>query len=122
MPYDSLVSRADAAALIPEDVSTSMLKGLTNEQQRLAVAPDGETQEQRKERQKALRYEVAAANDLPLKWAERLRGSTKEELAADAEELAKELAPGNGGLDGGARRSAPTGGSMDERIRAAARR
>ena len=31
------------------------LKQLTDEQQRLAVAPDGETPEQRKERQKALR-------------------------------------------------------------------
>ena len=31
------------------------LKQLTDEQQKLAIAPDGETQEQRKERQKALR-------------------------------------------------------------------
>ena len=31
MPYDSLISRADAAALIPEDVSEVMLGNLTNE-------------------------------------------------------------------------------------------
>lgn len=36
---------------------------------------------------KVLRYEVAAKKDLPLAWAARLQGETKDELLADADEL-----------------------------------
>lgn len=66
---------------------------------------------------KLLRYEVAAAKGLPLKYAGRLQGSTKEELEADADNLMKDFGltgdgePGNtggSGFDGGVRRPAGT--------------
>jgi hypothetical protein len=67
---------------------------------------------------KVLRFEVAADKGIPLKHAHRLQGSTKEELAKDADELAKELgADTTPGFDGGARKPAPTGGDMDALIR-----
>jgi len=67
---------------------------------------------------KALRYEVAAEKELPLKWAARLSGNTKEELLADATELAKELKTGSRtSMDGGARQPAPTSAGMDTLIR-----
>lgn len=47
-----------------------------------------------------IRQEVAAAKGLPASMAQRLTGSTKEELEADAAQLAKELGGGqNGGGD-----------------------
>ncbi len=69
---------------------------------------------------KLLRYEVAADKKLPAGWAQRLQGSTKEELEADAEKLLAELgaqqqrqAPN---YDGGVRQTArPT--SMNDLIR-----
>lgn len=42
---------------------------------------------------KALRAKVAHANRLPYEMAGRLKGSTEEELTADAKDLAKLLAP-----------------------------
>lgn len=76
---------------------------------------------------KLLRYEVAAAKNIPLNQAHRLQGSSKEELENDADEFLKSLKTGgNGGgsdsgFDGGARSDAPAG-SMDELIRRAAGR
>lgn len=43
---------------------------------------------------KAEQYEVAAAKGIPLSAATRLRGSTREEMEADADELLKLLNPG----------------------------
>jgi hypothetical protein len=40
---------------------------------------------------KLMRFEVAAAKNIPLKHAHRLQGSNKQELEKDADELAKEL-------------------------------
>ena len=40
-----------------------------------------------------LRMKVAHANNLPYEMAERLKGGTEEEMAADAKELAKLVAP-----------------------------
>ncbi|GAA3121758.1 hypothetical protein [Streptomyces echinatus] len=74
---------------------------------------------------KLLRYEVAADKKLPAGWAQRLQGSTKEELEADAEKLLADLgaqqqrnAPS---YDGGVRQSTrPT--SMNDLIRQTAGR
>jgi hypothetical protein len=59
----------------------------------------------------AARYEIAAEVGLPLKWAKRLQGSTKEELKKDAEALKGEMGDaveaepaGGSGFDGGVRR------------------
>lgn len=73
---------------------------------------------------KLLRFEVAAEADLPLKYANRLQGSTREQLAEDAKQLAQDfgLAPGGsaaapGGFDGGPRRPVKTAPkSMNELI------
>lgn len=65
---------------------------------------------------KALRYEVAADKELPLKWAARLTGSTKKELEDDADALLKELKPDRPNFDGGARKPAATD-SVDDQIR-----
>jgi len=47
----------------------------------------------------ALRAKVAAAHQLPADLADRLRGSTEEELTADAKELAKLIPPPAAGAD-----------------------
>jgi hypothetical protein len=66
-----------------------------------------------------LRFEVAADKGIPLKHAHRLQGSTKEELAKDADELAKELgADTTPGFDGGrSAKPAPTAGGWTRLIR-----
>lgn len=71
-----------------------------------------------------LRFEVAAAKDIPLKHAHRLQGSTKEELEQDAAELAKELVAGGGstGFDGGTRGEPARPNDMDAAIRQSAGR
>jgi hypothetical protein len=71
---------------------------------------------------KALRFEVAAANDIPLKHAHRLVGSTKQELEKDAAELSKELTAGPPDFGSGVRHSAPAGDDMNARLRQAAGR
>lgn len=48
-----------------------------------------------------LRYEVAAEKGLDLKLAARLTGATREELAADADELLSLVAPRDADFDGG---------------------
>ena len=50
---------------------------------------------------KADRYEVALDKGLDMTRAKRLTGTTREELEADAEELAGWTAPGKGGSGGG---------------------
>ncbi len=53
-----------------------------------------------------LRYEVAAAKNVPLNQAHRLAGTTKEELEADADEFLKSLGEqATTSFDGGARES-----------------
>lgn len=78
---------------------------------------------------KLLRFEVAAEEDLPLKLAGRLQGSTKEELKADAVAMKKEFGldgeggtPAGGGFDGGVRKPVVKPNSMNEMIRRAAGR
>ncbi|MBS1842942.1 MAG: hypothetical protein JST53_00865 [Actinobacteria bacterium] len=53
-----------------------------------------------------LRRQVAAEKGIAPDLAPRLNGSTREELAADADDLLVALGSG-GGLDGGARQSMP---------------
>jgi len=80
---------------------------------------------------KLLRFEVAAEKGLPLKFAARLQGSTKEEMEKDAEELKKEFGldgtngstPGAAsGFDGGVRRPVNKPKGMNDLIRQAAGR
>jgi hypothetical protein len=61
------------------------------EQQRKDEAAAADAKRATDAEAKALRYEVAADKGIPLKHAHRLVGSNKEELEADATELAKEL-------------------------------
>lgn len=59
----------------------------------------------------ALRYKVALEKALPPVLAERLKGSTAEELAADADALlgiVAKPAPASGGFDGGVRETTST--------------
>jgi hypothetical protein len=67
------------------------------------------------------RIEAAAKAGLPFDAADRLKGSTPEELEADAVALKALLGDGTGTtppgpLDGGAKPPAPKQGSLDERI------
>ncbi|MEU9495421.1 hypothetical protein AB0D73_27085 [Streptomyces sp. NPDC048215] len=68
-----------------------------------------------------LRYEVAAQKKLPAGWANRLQGSSKEELEADAEALLKELGDTrqrqSPDYDGGVRKPAPAPTDMNALIR-----
>lgn len=72
---------------------------------------------------KLLKFEVAAAANLPLKYAGRLQGSTKEELAADAKQLAEDLgladggSTGGSGFSGGVRRPVTAPKTMNDLIR-----
>jgi Domain of unknown function (DUF4355) len=71
--------------------------------------------------QKLMRFEIAAAKNLPIKWAVRLSGNTREALEADADELLKELGQSSRtSFDGGTRQPAPAQGGMDGIIRRAA--
>lgn len=73
-----------------------------------------------------LRYEVAAAKNLPPTLAVRLQGSTKDELEADAdtllEELGRQQRAATPSYDGGVRQSAPQTTDMNSLIRQAAGR
>lgn len=72
-----------------------------------------------------LRLRTALSKSLPLELADRLRGDSAEEMAADADRLLALVAPSrpgppNGGFDPGARDSAPPDGSdMNRSIRQA---
>lgn len=71
-----------------------------------------------------LRFEVASDKKLPAGWANRLQGSTKEELEADADALLKELGETrqrqSPDYDGGVRKQAPAPTDMNALIRRAA--
>lgn len=75
---------------------------------------------------KALRYEIAAEAGVPLRHAGRLQGTTREELLADARDLARSFGEQEPPrppprFDGGTRTPAKSGG-FDDVIRGAARR
>ena len=71
----------------------------------------------------ALRRQIADESGIPTLWA-RLQGDDARSLRADANRLRDELGVGKGALDGGVRGmgGAPQPTSMDELIRAGARR
>ena len=68
-----------------EDAKKSEIERATTKQQRAEAERDEAVA-------KLLRYEVAAATGIPSTAAHRLQGSSREELEADARELAKLLA------------------------------
>jgi len=75
--------------------------------------------------QKYLRLKIGTSKGLPADLAERLQGSSEEEMTADADTLLAGLKasqePSAGSFGGGARQSAPAG-DMDTAIRRAAGR
>lgn len=74
-------------------------------------------------RTESLRLRVAIEKQLPAQLIDRLRGTTREELEADAAELLKLVDPAaSGGFGGGARRPATNDNDMDALIRRAAGR
>ena len=73
--------------------------------------------------QENTKLRVAISKKLDPTLVDRLRGTTKEEIEADADELLKLIQPVPPiipSYDGGGRTSAPAGGSMNDVIRAAA--
>lgn len=95
-----------------------------SEKQKLEDRASAAELEAKESAAKLLRFEVAAENDIPSRHAHRLQGSTKEELTADAKELAKELGANGKRPDfgGGARDKTAPSGSMDDLIRRSAGR
>lgn len=91
------------------------------EAQKLAERAQAAEAEAAKASSRLLRYEVAADKKLPAGWANRLQGSSKEELEADAEALLKELGETrqrqSPDYDGGVRKPAPAPTDMNALIR-----
>lgn len=118
--YDELKAKADKFDEL-EHASKSDLEKVAGERDTLK----GELEPTRAEN---LRLRVAIDKKLPAELVDRLRGSTKEEIEADADELMKLVEPANGtarpgGHDGGPRgQSAGTPQDMDSMIRRAAGR
>lgn len=125
-----LRERAEKTAASHQQKLTDLQKRLQEyedrdktETQRLADAKDAAEREAATAKQELMRYRVAADKKLPVELAARLRGSTEEEMAADADNLLELLgsqrrAPS---YDGGVRKTArPT--DMNSLIRRAAGR
>lgn len=89
--------------------------------QKLAERAQTAEAEAEKASSKLMRFEVAADKKLPAGWANRLQGSTKEELEADADALLKELGETrqrqSPDYDGGVRKPAPAPTDMNALIR-----
>lgn len=100
-----------------QEASKSDLEKVTGERDTLKTAAESATAE-------ALRLRVALTKQLPAELIDRLRGSTKEELEADADELLKLVKPqGRTSFDGGkGRESGPAPTGMNEMLRKAAGR
>jgi hypothetical protein len=92
-----------------------------SEAQKLAERAQTAETEAAKARTQLLRFEVASDKKLPASWANRLQGSTKEELEADAEALLKDLKDQqqrqSPNYDGGVRKPAPAPTDMNALIR-----
>lgn len=91
------------------------------ETQKLAERAQAAEAEAAKATSRLLRFEVASEKKLPAGWANRLQGSTKEELEADADALLKELGETrqrqSPDYDGGVRKQAPAPTDMNALIR-----
>lgn len=101
-------------------------------EQKSAEARATAERERDEARLELLKRDAAEDAGLPKAWASRLRGSTKEELEADAKELAKDLAPKtppatgrpvpelrSGALPAGDSRPTNPSADMDAKLRAA---
>jgi hypothetical protein len=91
---------------VKADLTTASetIASLTTEKEKATDALQTVTGERDHAAATALRFTVAASKGLDLDLADRLKGSTKEELEADAESLLPKLSSA-GGFDGGARPS-----------------
>lgn len=103
--YGDLKTAAEKLSKIEEANKTDLEK-VTGERDTLKTAAESAAAE-------ALRLRVALTKQLPAELIDRLRGSTKEELEADADELLKLVKPtGRTSFDGGKGREndpGPTG-------------
>lgn len=114
-----------AAAAKERDKLAARLQELEDrdksEAQKLAERAQTAEAEAAKASAKLLRFEVASSKKLPAGWANRLQGSTKEELEADADALLKELGDQQQrqtpNYDGGVRKPAPAPTDMNALIR-----
>lgn len=97
-----------------QEASKSDLEKVTGERDTLKTAAESAAAE-------ALRLRVAVTKQLPAELIDRLRGSTKEELEADADELLKLVKPqGRTSFDGGkGRENATPADDMNTRLRKA---
>lgn len=111
--YNDLKAAAEKLAQIEEANKTDLEK-VTGERDTLKTAAESAAAEN-------MRLRVALAKQLPAELIDRLRGSSKEELEADADELLKLVKPqGRTSFDGGKGRendAAPT--SMNDLLRRA---
>ncbi|GGM04807.1 hypothetical protein GCM10010099_21150 [Streptomyces cinereus] len=88
------------------------------EAQKLAEAKTAAESEAATAKQELMRYRVAAEKKLPAELAARLRGSTEEEMAADADSLLEVLGQRQTpSYDGGVRKPAPAPTDMNALIR-----
>ncbi|MFG3660246.1 hypothetical protein [Streptomyces sp. NPDC047706] len=88
------------------------------EAQKLAERAQAAETEAASAREELLRYRVAATKKLPAELAARLRGSTEEEMAADADSLLEVLGQRQTpSYDGGVRKPAPAPTDMNALIR-----
>ena len=93
----------------------SQLEGVAGERDTLKSQAETATSEN-------LRLRVALEKRLPVELVDRLRGATKQELEADADELMKLVKPSGSGFDGGTRESTTTKTDINSMIRRAAGR
>lgn len=112
--YDDLKSKATRFDEFEASQKTE-LERVTTERDTLKTQADSTAQEN-------LRLRVATAKQLPGEMIDRLRGTTKEELEADADALLKLIPPASSGFDGGPRGRPDQPTSMDDAIRRAAGR
>ncbi|KUN99494.1 hypothetical protein [Streptomyces resistomycificus] len=92
-----------------------------SEAQKLAEAKAAAEKDAADARQELMRYRIAADKKLPASLAVRLRGSTEEEMAADADALLEVLGAqqqaNSPSYDGGVRKPAPAPTDMNSLIR-----
>lgn len=111
--YDDLKAKASQF----DELQTSQqsdLERLTSERDTLKTQSETSTAEN-------MRLRVALEKKLPAELIDRLQGSTKDELEADAEELLKLVKPASG-FDGGARGDGTAPVDMNSMLRRAAGR
>ncbi|WP_064075907.1 capsid assembly scaffolding protein Gp46 family protein [Prescottella equi] len=135
--FTPITSQADLDRIIGQRLTRERAQYANHDQykashEELTKLRDGEKSELQREKERAdaaekrskeleddkLRRDVAADKGLPAKLAARLRGSTKEELEADADELLADYAPpadsGRRQLPGKPRENLRGGGSPDD--------